>query len=52
MNDCNVNACLSVQPIVGADVRSFESERKMLLEWAEFLRICDPDIITGACALS
>ena len=33
---------------MGADVRSFESEAKMLLEWAEFLRECDPDIITGA----
>ena len=48
-NEYNAHACLSVQPIVGADVRSFESERKMLLAWAEFLRACDPDIITGAC---
>ena len=42
----DARACM--QPIVGADVRSFESESKMLLEWAEFLRKCDPDIITGA----
>jgi len=43
-NVFTLNSCSS---IVGADVRSFDSERNMLLEWAEFLRTIDPDIITG-----
>ena len=33
--------------IVGSDVISFEKEEKLLENWAEFVRISDPDIITG-----
>ncbi|XP_072778969.1 DNA polymerase delta catalytic subunit-like [Taeniopygia guttata] len=31
----------------GATVRSFESERELLQSWAEFVRIVDPDVVTG-----
>ena len=33
--------------IVGSDVISFDKEQKLLENWAEFVRISDPDIITG-----
>ncbi|XP_066943072.1 DNA polymerase delta catalytic subunit [Macrobrachium rosenbergii] len=33
--------------IVGSKVQSFEDEQKMLESWARFLRLVDPDIITG-----
>merc|ERR550539_2218388 len=33
--------------IVGSDVICFEKEEKLLENWAEFVRISDPDIITG-----
>ncbi|XP_064100186.1 DNA polymerase delta catalytic subunit-like [Macrobrachium nipponense] len=34
-------------PIVGSKVQSFDDEKKMLESWARFLRLVDPDIITG-----
>lgn len=37
----------SCAPIAGAIVRSFNSEKEMLLRWAEFVKEIDPDIITG-----
>jgi DNA polymerase delta subunit 1 len=43
----NVFALDTCNPIVGADVFSFKDEGDMLLKWAEFVRACDPDIITG-----
>merc|ERR1719361_1971284 len=33
--------------IVGSDVICFEKEDKLLENWAEFIRISDPDILTG-----
>merc|ERR1712223_689560 len=33
--------------IVGSDVICFEKEEKLLENWAEFIRVSDPDIITG-----
>jgi len=33
--------------IVGSDVISFDKESKLLEQWAEFIRLADPDIITG-----
>ncbi|XP_065216976.1 DNA polymerase delta catalytic subunit [Planococcus citri] len=43
----NVFTLKSCDPIVGCDVISFESEKDMLKRWAEFVRIVDPDVITG-----
>lgn len=37
----------SCAPIAGATVRSFDSEKEMLLEWTKFIVTIDPDIITG-----
>ncbi|XP_062475100.1 DNA polymerase delta catalytic subunit-like, partial [Pezoporus occidentalis] len=37
----------SCAPISGAAVISFQRERDLLQSWAEFVRIVDPDIITG-----
>lgn len=37
----------SCAPIVGADVVSFESEKQMLSAWSRFVRLVDPDILTG-----
>uniref|UniRef100_A0A2P2I4Q3 DNA polymerase n=1 Tax=Hirondellea gigas TaxID=1518452 RepID=A0A2P2I4Q3_9CRUS len=34
-------------PIVGAQVLSFDDEKKMLEAWAAFVRKVDPDLITG-----
>ncbi|XP_032939927.1 DNA polymerase delta catalytic subunit [Catharus ustulatus] len=39
-----LNSCA---PLRGATVRSFDSERELLQSWAEFVRIVDPDVITG-----
>eukprot|EP00475_Leptophrys_vorax_P031536 TRINITY_DN4777_c0_g2_i1.p1 TRINITY_DN4777_c0_g2~~TRINITY_DN4777_c0_g2_i1.p1 ORF type:complete len:838 (+),score=202.62 TRINITY_DN4777_c0_g2_i1:254-2515(+) len=39
-----LNSCA---PIVGADVRSFETEGQMLDEWRKFVVETDPDILTG-----
>lgn len=37
----------SCAPIAGATVRSFESEKEMLLAWTKFITEIDPDVITG-----
>lgn len=37
----------SCAPIVGADVLSFEEEKDMLAAWSRFMRVVDPDILTG-----
>ncbi|PXF45121.1 DNA polymerase delta catalytic subunit [Gracilariopsis chorda] len=37
----------SCASIVGADVLSFEDESSMLSAWREFVRVTDPDILTG-----
>lgn len=37
----------SCAAIVGADVVSFEKEEEMLSAWSRFVRISDPDIVTG-----
>ncbi|XP_041323290.1 DNA polymerase delta catalytic subunit, partial [Pyrgilauda ruficollis] len=31
----------------GATIRSFDSEKDLLQSWAEFVRIVDPDVVTG-----
>ncbi|XP_051632646.1 DNA polymerase delta catalytic subunit, partial [Manacus candei] len=38
---------LPCAPLRGAAVRSFDTERDLLQSWAEFVRIVDPDVITG-----
>ncbi|CAG2107495.1 unnamed protein product, partial [Medioppia subpectinata] len=34
-------------PIVGHEVKSFDDEKKLLNAWADFVRECDPDLMTG-----
>lgn len=43
----NVFTFKSCAPIVGSQVLSFDKEQEMLRAWSEFIRECDPDIITG-----
>ncbi len=43
----NVFTVKGCSPIPGAEVRSTNDEATMLANWAEFVRACDPDIITG-----
>ncbi|XP_077313237.1 DNA polymerase delta catalytic subunit [Lithobates pipiens] len=43
-NVFTLNTCSS---IVGSQVLCFEKENELLKAWAEFVRIIDPDIITG-----
>lgn len=43
----NVMTLNSCAPIVGVDVMSFETERKVLLAWKDFVLDVDPDIIIG-----
>ncbi|KAL6070419.1 DNA polymerase delta catalytic subunit, variant 2 [Balamuthia mandrillaris] len=43
-NIFTVNQC---SPIVGTDVRCYKTEAEMLLAWRNFVRACDPDIMTG-----
>ncbi|KAG2716179.1 hypothetical protein I3843_05G168600 [Carya illinoinensis] len=43
-NVMTLNTCSS---IVGVDVMSFDTERKVLLAWRDFIREVDPDIIIG-----
>ncbi|XP_014118403.1 PREDICTED: DNA polymerase delta catalytic subunit, partial [Pseudopodoces humilis] len=38
---------LECAPLRGATVRSFPCERELLQSWAEFVRIVDPDVVTG-----
>ncbi|GJQ12626.1 hypothetical protein GpartN1_g4417.t1 [Galdieria partita] len=37
----------SCAPIAGAKVHSFDSEAELLEAWVSFLRVTDPDILTG-----
>lgn len=37
----------SCAPIVGSQVISFDSESELLSAWGNFLRIVDPDVVTG-----
>ena len=34
-------------PIVGTQVFSFKKEEDMLVAWREFVRLVDPDILSG-----
>ena len=34
-------------PIVGTVVKSYKTEKELLSAWSDFIRICDPDILTG-----
>ena len=43
-NIFTLNTCA---PIVGTQVFSFKKEADLLFAWREFLRLVDPDIITG-----
>uniref|UniRef100_H3B666 DNA polymerase n=1 Tax=Latimeria chalumnae TaxID=7897 RepID=H3B666_LATCH len=43
-NVFTLNSCAG---IVGSKVLSFEKESQLLQEWADFIRVVDPDIITG-----
>eukprot|EP00850_Spirogloea_muscicola_P000852 SM000003S11097 [mRNA] locus=s3:857343:865257:- [translate_table: standard] len=43
----NVMTLRSCAPIVGAEVLSFDDEKKVLLAWREFVESVDPDIIIG-----
>lgn len=43
-NIFTLNTCA---PIVGTNVFSFRKEEDMLLAWREFVRLVDPDILTG-----
>ena len=43
----NVFVLGSCLPIFGSSVHTFDNERALLLAWADFVRKCDPDIITG-----
>lgn len=43
-NIFTLNTCSA---IVGSQVLSYMKEDEMLTKWAEFVRECDPDIITG-----
>ncbi|KAM9591686.1 DNA polymerase delta catalytic subunit isoform 1-T1 [Morphnus guianensis] len=38
---------LPCAPILGSQVLSFQREQDLLQSWAEFVRIVDPDIVTG-----
>ncbi|XP_068855408.1 DNA polymerase delta catalytic subunit-like [Aphelocoma coerulescens] len=42
-----VFSLLPCAPLRGATVRSFDTERELLQSWAEFVRIVDPDVVTG-----
>lgn len=37
----------SCAPIAGAHVFSFDTEEEMMVAWAEYLRLLDPDFVTG-----
>lgn len=43
----NVFTFKSCSPIIGSQVLSFKTEHELLRAWSEFVRDCDPDIITG-----
>jgi DNA polymerase delta subunit 1 len=37
----------SCSPIIGSDVRSFDTEQELLRAWAQFVNEVDPDMFTG-----
>uniref|UniRef100_A0A452GRX2 DNA polymerase delta catalytic subunit n=1 Tax=Gopherus agassizii TaxID=38772 RepID=A0A452GRX2_9SAUR len=43
----NVFTLQSCSPIVGSQVLCYSQEAELLKAWAEFVRIVDPDIVTG-----
>lgn len=43
----NVMTLKSCSPIAGADVMSFDTERKVLLAWRDLIHQADPDVIIG-----
>ena len=43
----NVFVLDTCNPIIGAEVLSFEREEDLLVAWAQFMRKCDPDVLTG-----
>ncbi|XP_003737481.1 DNA polymerase delta catalytic subunit [Galendromus occidentalis] len=43
----NIMTLDTCAPIPGVEVMSFDTESKMLDQWAAFIRLVDPDIITG-----
>lgn len=43
-NVFTLNTCAFIP---GSEVRQHQTERDLLSKWAEFIRECDPDIITG-----
>ncbi len=43
----NIFTLKGCSSIPGAEVRSTDDEATMLANWAEFVKACDPDIITG-----
>ncbi|XP_060111444.1 DNA polymerase delta catalytic subunit [Heteronotia binoei] len=43
----NVFTLQNCAPIVGSQVLCFTKEEELLKAWAEFIRVVDPDIITG-----
>jgi DNA polymerase delta subunit 1 len=43
----NVFTLKNCAPIVGTKVFSFKDEADLLFAWREFVRVLDPDIITG-----
>ncbi len=43
----NVFVLNTCAPIVGSDVIVCKTEQELLERWAEFVRRCDPDLITG-----
>jgi len=43
----NVFCFKQCAPILGTQVLSFEREEDMLFAWREFVRLVDPDVITG-----
>lgn len=43
----NVFTLKTCAPIIGTQVFSFQNEQDMLMAWKEFIKLVDPDIITG-----
>jgi DNA polymerase delta subunit 1 len=43
----NVFVLGTCTPIVGADVHAFRTEEEMLVAWSRFVRLTDPDIVSG-----
>jgi len=43
----NILTLKSCNPIAGAQVMSFETEKELLLAWKQLVQLSDPDILTG-----